>query len=160
MGRKNGWCIYTVDSGEQWAGLWEGGRKKWVKRLLQHRDGELDSNLAEAMDLCQEAARQARSAGEEGRSRASEHWRKDGEIQVVVHRAAEDAKARGKEARATQHRTTKLASVMDQLLAQQRGMGFGSLRRGQAHKIVLQRGAEGAIPRGMPDAPLAPLVQS
>ena len=46
------------------AGLWEGGRKKWVKRLLQHRDGELDSNLAEAMDLCQEAARQARSAGE------------------------------------------------------------------------------------------------
>ena len=39
-------------------------------------------------------------------------------------------------------------------------LGFGSLRRGQAHKIVLQRGAEGAIPRGMPDAPLAPLVQS
>ena len=46
------------------AGLWEAGKKKWVKRLQAHRDGELDSNLAEAMDLCQEAARQARAAGE------------------------------------------------------------------------------------------------
>ena len=50
--------------GSMVAGLWEAGKKKWVKRLLAHRDGELDSNLAEAMDLCQEAARQARSAGE------------------------------------------------------------------------------------------------
>ena len=78
---------------------------------------------------------------------------------MVVHRAAEDAKARGKEARATQHRTTKLASVMDQLLAQQRGMGQAQ----QAHKANLQQQQQAvgdAAPRSMPHAPLAPLVQS
>lgn len=54
---------------------------------------------------------------QEGRARASEHWRRDGEIQLVVHKAAEDAKERGKEARGTQHRSAKLTVVMDQLLA-------------------------------------------
>ena len=57
-------CNHVAETEWWFAGLWEGGKKKWVKRLLAHRDGELDCNLAEAMDLCQEAARQARSAGE------------------------------------------------------------------------------------------------
>ena len=75
----------------------------------------------------------------------------------MVHKAAEDAKGRGKEARGTQHRSAKLAVVMDQLLAQQR---FPSEAQ-QAHKATLQ---QSGYPSGAPMAPvqaaMAPLVQS
>lgn len=67
---------------------------------------------------------------QKGCFRASERWRRNGEIQLVVHmlyEAAENADLRMQISRGpwqggrkTQHRSAKLAATMDQLLAQQR----------------------------------------
>ena len=93
---------------------------------------------------------------QEGRARASEHWRRDGEIQLVVHKAAEDAKGRGREARGTQHRSAKLTVVMDQLLAQQRSLGQAQ----QTHKANLQSGYESSGGLAPVQVGMAPLLQS
>ncbi len=37
-GKKHGWSVYTVETGQQWAGSWQDGRPAWVLPLTAHVD--------------------------------------------------------------------------------------------------------------------------
>lgn len=127
-GKKHGRCVYTIETGEQWAGEWRESKPKWVQSLT---DTEATRGQhANAVQLSLKAAEEARIAAKDGASRADEHWRTNGPMQLGVRDVVLRADRAAAEAQAARQRALVVASSIDdgRKLAEQAG-GVGARGR-------------------------------
>mmetsp|Transcript_40481 Transcript_40481/g.114652 ORF Transcript_40481/g.114652 Transcript_40481/m.114652 type:complete len:1188 (-) Transcript_40481:257-3820(-) len=110
-GKKHGRCIYTIETGEQWAGEWRESRPKWVQSLADPE--AMRGPHANAVQLALRAAEEARGAAKDGASRADEHWRTNGPMQLGVRDVVLRADKAAAEAQAARQRALIVAASID-----------------------------------------------
>mmetsp|Transcript_21663 Transcript_21663/g.55568 ORF Transcript_21663/g.55568 Transcript_21663/m.55568 type:complete len:1179 (+) Transcript_21663:358-3894(+) len=115
-GKKHGFCIYTIETGEQWAGEWRESKPKWVQSLAEvtHADDANGRANAASVARATKAAEEARSAAKDGASRADEHWRTNGPMQLGVRDVVLRADRAAAEAQSARQRALAVAASIDE----------------------------------------------
>jgi hypothetical protein len=108
-GKKHGFCVYTIETGEQWAGEWRESKPKWVQSLADQQAKANQASVARAT----KAAEEARAAAKDGASRADEHWRTNGPMQLGVRDVVLRADRAAAEAQGARQRALAVADSID-----------------------------------------------